>query len=92
MLLDDKVYPLYIKYVGKEVIKTKFGTYRAIKIAPLLIEGTMFSGGEKMTVYVTDDDNHIPVRIDSPIAVGSVKVDLASHKNLRHPLKALIKG
>ncbi len=91
MFLDDQVYSLYIRYVGKEVIKTKYGTFRAIKIAPLLIEGTMFKGGEKMIVWVTDDENHIPVRIDSPILIGSIKVDLMAYQNLRHPMKSLIK-
>lgn len=91
MFLDDQVYPLYIRYMGKGTIKTKFGTYKAIRIKPLLIEGTMFKGGEKMEVWVTDDKNHLPVRIDSPILIGSVKVDMMSHENLRYPLSSKIK-
>lgn len=91
MFLDDKVYPLYIRYMGKEIVKTKFGTYRTIKIKPLLIEGTMFKGGEKMEVWVTDDENHMPVRINSPILIGSVKVDLMEYSNLRHPFTSRIK-
>ena len=91
MFLDNKVYNLYIKYVGKEDIKTKLGTYHAIKIVPLLIEGTIFKGGEKMTVWVSDDANHIPLRVDSPILVGSIKVDLMGYDNLRNPFLAMIK-
>ena len=90
MFLDDKVYNLYIKYQGKEVIKTKMGTYNAIKIVPLLIEGTIFSGGEKMTVWVSDDANHVPLRINSPILVGSIKVDLIEYSNLRNPFGGII--
>jgi hypothetical protein len=91
MFLDDKVYALYIKYVGKEKITTKMGTFNAIKIVPLLIEGTIFKGGEKMTVWVTDDENHLPLRIDSPILVGSIKVDLIEYNNLRNPFLAMVK-
>jgi Protein of unknown function (DUF3108) len=91
MFLDDKVYPLYIRYVGKEKIKTRYGTYNTIKIVPLLIEGTIFKGGEKMMVWVTDDNNHIPVRVNSPILVGSIKVDLFEYKNLKNPLTSLVK-
>jgi hypothetical protein len=91
MFLDDKVYPLYIRYVGKEKIKTRYGTYNTIKIVPLLIEGTIFKGGEKMMVWVTDDNNHIPVRVNSPILVGSIKVDLFEYKNLKNPLSSLVK-
>jgi hypothetical protein len=91
MFLDDKVYNLYIKYVGKEKIKTKMGTFRAIKIVPLLIEGTIFEGGEKMTVWVSDDENHLPLRVDSPILVGSIKVDLIAYDGLRNPFTSMLK-
>ena len=90
MFLDDKVYSLYIKYQGKEVIKTKLGTFNAIKIIPLLIEGTIFNGGEKMTVWVSDDSNHVPLRINSPILVGSIKVDLVDYSNLRSAFGGII--
>lgn len=90
MFLDNEVYNLYIKYLGKETIKTKYGKFRAIKFKPLLIKGTMFEGGEKMTVWVSDDANHIPLRIESPIVVGSVKIDMMQYKNLRYPLSSMI--
>jgi hypothetical protein len=90
MFLDDKVYSLYIRYLGKEKITTKYGTFNAIKIAPLLIQGTIFKGGEKMLIWVSDDNNHLPLRVDSPILIGSVKVDLMGYENLRNPMTSLI--
>jgi hypothetical protein len=90
MFLDDKLYSLYIKYLGKEQISTKMGTYNAIRIAPLLIEGTIFEGGEKMTVWVSDDLNHLPLRVESPILVGSIKVDLVDFQGLRNPFTSII--
>lgn len=91
MFLDDEVFDLYIRYMGKVKIKTKYGTFNAIKISPLLIKGTIFKGGEGMVVYVSDDANHIPLRIDSPIVVGSIKVDMMGYSGLRHPLTSLLK-
>ena len=90
MFLDNEVFNLYIKYLGKEVIKTKYGKFNAIKFKPLLVKGTLFEGGEKMTVWVSDDANHIPLRIESPIVVGSVKVDMMQYRNLRYPLSSMI--
>ena len=90
MFLDNQVYELYIKYYGKERITTKMGTFNALKIVPLLIEGTIFKGGEKMTIWVSDDANHVPVRIESPILVGSIKVDLTEYENLRNPFEGMI--
>jgi hypothetical protein len=89
MFLDNQVYNMYIHYIGKETIKTKYGKFNAIKLKPLLLKGSIFEGGEKMTIWVTDDANHIPVRVESPIAVGSVKIDLMHYENLKYPLTTL---
>ena len=90
MFLDDEVYHLYIRYIGKEIIKTRYGKFKAIKFKPLLIKGTIFEGGEKMTGWVSDDPNHLILRVESPIAVGNIKVDMFGYKNLRYPLTSLI--
>src|SRR6478609_9076190 len=89
MFLDNETYNLYLRYLGKETIKTKYGKFRAIKFKPLLIKGTIFEGGEKMIVWVSDDANRIPLRIESPISVGSIKVDMMNYRNPRYPLSAL---
>jgi hypothetical protein len=91
MFLDNEVFNMYIRYLGREVIKTKYGKFAAIKFKPLLIKGTIFEGGEQMTVWVTDDANRVPVRIESPISVGKVKIDMMSYENLRYPLTSLIR-
>lgn len=90
MFIDDQVHNLYIRYLGKEVVKTRFGKFKAIKFKPLLIEGTIFKGGEEMIVWVTDDMNKVPVRIESPISVGSIKVDMMGYGGLRYPLSSLV--
>jgi Protein of unknown function (DUF3108) len=89
MFLDDKVYSLYIHYMGKETVKTRYGKFKAIKLKPLFLKGSVFEGGEKMTIWVTDDANHIPVRVESPIVVGKVKMDLMHYENLKHLITAL---
>ena len=90
MFLDNEVYNLYIRYLGKEDVKTKYGKFHAIKFKPLLVKGTIFKGGEEMQVWISDDPNHIPLRIESPIAVGSIKVDMMGYTNLRYPLYSKI--
>ena len=80
---------MYIHYIGKETVKTRYGKFNAIKLKPLLIKEGVFDGGEKMTIWITDDQNHIPVRIESPITVGSIKVDLMQYENLKYSVTAL---
>ena len=91
LYLDKEVHHLYIRYLGKHQITTRYGTFNTIKIKPLLVKGTVFKGGEDMEVYVSDDENRLPVRINSPILVGSVKVDMMSYSGLSYPLRALVK-
>jgi hypothetical protein len=90
MFLDDQVYNIYIRYLGTEEVNTKFGKFRAIKFKPLLIKGTIFEGGEKMTVWVSDDENKVPLRVESPISVGSIVVDMVAYSNLRYPFTSLL--
>ncbi|PZP49156.1 MAG: DUF3108 domain-containing protein [Pseudopedobacter saltans] len=91
MYLDDEVYHMYLKYLGKETVETKLGTFKAIKVKPLLIKGNAFKGGEKMTAWISDDPNHIPVRIESDLSVGSIKVDLMQYSNLKTTLSSRLK-
>jgi hypothetical protein len=91
MFLDNEVYQMLIRYLGKETISTKYGKFKAIKIRPVTIKGNIFNGDEKMTIWVTDDANHVPIRIESPIIVGKVRVDMTSFQGLRNPMTALVK-
>ncbi len=90
MFLDDEVNHLYLRYMGKETVKTRYGKFKSIRLKPLLVKGTMFDGGEKMNVWISDDANHLPLRVESPITVGNIKVDMMEYKNLRYPLTSLI--
>lgn len=91
MFLENQVYDLYIRYLGTEDIKTKYGKFNTIKFKVLLIPGTIFKGGEEMVVWVSNDKNHVPVRIESQILIGSIKVDMTGYKNLRYPLSVVEK-
>lgn len=86
--LDDKVYEIGLKILGKETIKTVFGKTRCIKIAPILVAGRVFNKDNGMTVWLTDDANCLPVRVESPVAVGSVSIDLKTYEGLRNPVSS----
>jgi hypothetical protein len=91
MYIDDQVFSLYIKYLGKEKITIGLGTFNAIVFKPLLINGTIFKGGVAMRVWASDDLNHVPLRVESPISVGDIRVDLISHSGLKYPMTSKIK-
>lgn len=87
---DNELYPLTLKFHGREVLKTKFGKVKCLKFKPMLQVGRIFEEEEDMTIWFSDDKNHIPLRIQADIVVGSVKADLKKYQNLKHPL-ALVK-
>ncbi len=89
--MDDKVYNLGIKILGKETLKTALGTFKTIKISPTVVAGRVFKGANEMKVWVTDDENYLPLKIESPVMVGSISVDLKSFSGLKHPLNSKIK-
>ncbi|HLC82799.1 MAG TPA: DUF3108 domain-containing protein, partial [Bacteroidia bacterium] len=90
-VLDGEVFPSYIRYLGKETIKSDLlGTVRCIKFSPKLIEGTIFKGGEGMVVWVTDDENKMPVYVETPIIVGTIKVRLYKYEGLKNQINCIV--
>ncbi len=89
--LDDEVFSMNIKFIGREVIKTKFGNVRCIKFRPMLLEGRVFKEEEDMTVWVSDDENKIVIRAQAEILVGSIKMDLKGYSGLANSFSSKVK-
>ena len=52
--------------------------------------GRVFKEKESLTVWITNDDNKMPMRIKADLAVGSLKADLEGYKGLKHPFKIIV--
>jgi len=88
ILLDNEIYNIYFRYLGTETRKIwDMGEIDCMKFSAMLIQGSVFKGGEKMFLWVTNDKNRIPVYIESPIIVGSVRATLIDIKGNRYPLE-----
>lgn len=74
IIIDGEIFNLYIRYLGKETIVNRDNRqFNCNKFSILLVEGTIFKGGEDMFVWVSNDENQIPVYVEAKILVGSVK-------------------
>ncbi len=88
---DDGVYQFKLKFLGKEIIRTKFGKVECLKFRPLVQSGRVFKEKESLTLWVSNDLNKIPVRIKADLAVGSLKADLDGYNGLRNQFKIIMK-
>ena len=92
MLVDNKIHNLYVRYRGLETIKTRSRErFECIKLSPLMVEGTMFKSDEEMTVWLSNDDNRIPIMVEAKILIGSVKGVLDSYEGLRNSPNSILK-
>ncbi len=87
--LDDSVYTSAIKFQGKGILKTKWGKLRCLKIAPMMATGEVFADKYPMFVWVSDDENHVPILGESEVIVGSVKMELMEYEGLVKPFQFL---
>ena len=84
--MDKELWPMKIKLIGRETIATGIGEIRCLKFRPIVQRGRVFKKEEDMTVWISDDANHLPVRAQADILVGSIKMDLTAVMNLANPL------
>lgn len=87
MFFDDEVTKFKLKFIGREVIDTKWGKVATMMFRPYVQAGRVFKEQESLTVWISDDDNKIPVRIKASLAVGSLKADLDDFRGLKTALK-----
>lgn len=93
LMFDGLVYDIFGRYLGIEQVENFDGVnYRCHKFSVLLVEGTIFSGGEDLFVWVTDDRNKIPILVEAKILVGAVKAYFVKAENLKFPMEAVIMG
>ena len=86
MFLDEENYRMEVKYLGTEVINSKIGRIRCIKLQPKVQVGRVFSNEDDLTIWVSDDKNHILIKVEMGILVGSIDIDILKAENIKFPL------
>jgi len=89
MFIDQDVTNFKLHFLGKEVIKTKFGKVKSLKFRPMVQAGRVFKEQESLTIWISDDENKIPLLIKASLAVGSLRADLDEFKGLAHPFNII---
>ena len=87
--MDDENYTLEIKYLANEIIDTKWGKIDCMVFKPKMQEGRIFEDDEQMKIWISDDVNHLLLKVEAKIWVGTIKAVLKEYKKLKYPLSII---
>ena len=85
MFLDSQTYNFKLRFMGREILKTKFGKIKTLVFRPLVQSGRVFKAQESVSIWITDDTNKIPVKLKASLSVGSLRAELEAYKGLANP-------
>ena len=86
IFMDEENYSLEILYLKDEKVKTNFGEVNCMVFKPKMQEGRVFEDGEEMKIWISDDRNHLLVKVETQIWAGIIKAILVKHQGVKYPL------
>ena len=90
MIYDKKPFAFQFRFLGYENVKTKFGVVPCVKFRPYVEEGRIFKKESGLSLWVSNDNNRIPIKVVAELSVGSLDVDLVDFKGLKHPFNIIV--
>ncbi|WP_296940605.1 DUF3108 domain-containing protein [uncultured Dysgonomonas sp.] len=79
---------MVIEYEGIETVEANDDRkYSCIKLTLSIMDDAFSDKKEAMKVYITNDNNRMPVRLDSKLNIGSTRAILKSYKGNRYPVQ-----
>ncbi len=84
--LDTKPYHFQLRFAGREVVKTRLGKFKAIKLIPLIPSNKIFRGQDPLKIWISDDINKLPLKAEASLLLGAAELYITSAQNLREPL------
>ena len=91
MVLEDTVRHLRYRFIGREELRVpKMGKFDTMKFACTIgsSEEFSFTDGTEFFIWITNDENKIPVMLASPVRVGEVRAYLRRYEGLHYPLSS----
>lgn len=74
------LWDLRIRYAGEEIIKTKYGNHLCDKYNPVPIIGRYFHNDDDMSIWFTQDEIPVPVKIRLNLKLGSIHSELVEYQ------------
>lgn len=89
IFMDEENYFLEVLYLNNEVLETDFGKVDCMLFKPKMQEGRVFEDGEEMKIWISDDKNHLLMKVETKIWAGTIKAVLVDYKELIFPLNII---
>ena len=83
----DELYPIRLKYIGIDEVKTKVGKIKCLKFNPVTEVGRLFKTEDDVSLWFSADKNFLPVKIRFDIFVGAFVAEIVSYEGLKYPLE-----
>jgi hypothetical protein len=90
LFFDEENFVFKAKYMGEEVLDTDFGKVKTLKFRPYVQAERVFKEEESVTIWVSKDNNKIPLKIEAELAVGSLTANLEEFRGLAHPFSSIV--
>jgi hypothetical protein len=90
IFFGQEIYPFKMMFLGIEKIKTKFGILECMKLRPYMESGRVFRDNEGIKLWVTNDNNRVPIKVKADLRVGSIVANLVSFRGLANPFKIVV--
>lgn len=85
IFFDEDLYQMKIKYAGKGIVHTRFGKMRVLKLNPILPKNDLFKGENAIRIWVSDDKNRVPLKIEVDFSFGTIDMEIKNYKGVKYP-------
>jgi hypothetical protein len=86
IFMDEDNYLLEILYLHNEKVKTNLGEVNCMVFKPKMQEGRVFQDGEKMKIWISDDTNHLLIKVETQIWAGTIRALMVKYDEVKYPL------
>jgi hypothetical protein len=87
---DGNTHPLDINILGRQQIEVEAGTFDCIVVEPMVVDGGLFKNEGSIRVWLTNDANKIPVKVETKVVVGAIDILLTKYSGLKNPVTSKI--
>lgn len=90
--MGDRKANIIIRYAGQAILEKgdnlKYNTFR---LTIDITDEAFAESKNAMEVWISNDENHIPLKLKAKLKIGAAEAEVSSYKNLKYPLTSEIR-